>query len=335
MVAVHLVVATWPMEQEVSVRQARELKDALAVSFDFTLYAEKVKTEKFKYPKGIYDYGVRIRETQSGNQVKDLAWEKEWGDPSEGCFSPDGKMLAITSGGVDRERTAKVFDLSTGQIMLNVRHLLLKFVAFSPDSKKLASAGGPGASDRKSTLWVWDLGTRKKRVISAPSTPTCLSFSPDGKLIVAGHGKYRGDQKASLSLYDSSSGKMLARWAADDTQVTAAAFSPNGRAIASCGKEGIVRVWGAANRKELASFDDHQDEVFDLAFHPTGKLLASTGKDKTIRWVDLDKKKLVFTTRLEKLIYHLRLMFSADGAQFATYTPTGQTITLWSIELTK
>jgi dipeptidyl aminopeptidase/acylaminoacyl peptidase len=170
---------------EVSIKQTKQLRGAIAVSPDFSQYAERIKTGK-----GFSDYGVKVKEITSGKEVKALDWDKDWGNPYGASFSPNGKKLAILGGKFDGEKTAKVFDLASGDMKLNVRHSGLAFVVFTPDSKRLASAGGPGAFSPKETLWIWDIESRKKMVTESPTTPTCLAFSPDENLVVAAHGLY-------------------------------------------------------------------------------------------------------------------------------------------------
>jgi WD40 repeat protein len=315
----------------VNIKHPKELKGAIALSPDFTQYAER-----FKAGNRISEYyGVKIKEVTSGKEVKTLDWDKDWGKPYDSSFSPDGKKLAILCGGKDREKTAKVFDLTSGDMKLNLRHSLLEFVAFTPNSKRLASAGGPGAASPKETLWIWDIETLKKIVIASPTTPTCLAFSPDEKLVVAAHGKYV-IKTPLLTTWDVATGKRVTTINRDEKEVAVAvAFSPDSKLIAAGTRDGIIKVFDAGKGKEVGRYDDIQDAIFAVAFHPKEKLLAATGKDKTIRFWDLGTKKLVSTTKLPKLIYYGRLRFSSDGTQFATYTTTGDAIFLWNVEVKK
>src|SRR5260370_36471326 len=154
--------------QQVSIKQTKEVKNALAVSADFKLFAEKIKIGKDSY-----DYAVKVKEMESGKEVKSLEWDKDWGDLDAASFSAAGKKLAILCGKLGAVKTAKVFDLASGEMKFNLRHSQLKFVAFTPDSKQLTSAGGFGAASPKETLWLWDVDTRKNIVIECPTTPTC------------------------------------------------------------------------------------------------------------------------------------------------------------------
>jgi len=320
---------------EVSIRQTKEIKGAIAVSLDFSQYAERVKTERFKTIRGSYDYGVKVKEVSSGKEMKTLDWDKDWGNPYGASFSPDGKKLAILCGGFDRERTAKVFDIASGEMKLNVRHSLLEFVAFTSDSKHLASAGGPGALTPKETLWLWHVETRKKIVTESPTKPSCLGFSPDGKLVVAAHGQYRSDTPL-LTTCQVATGKRAASIKRETNEdALAVAFSTDSKLIAAGTRDGTIKLFNITKGKKVGSFDDIQDEIFAVAFHPKENLLAATGKDKTIRFWDLGSKKLVSTTKLPNLDYYLRLQFSADGTQLATYTTTGDVIKLWSVEVKK
>lgn len=68
--------------------------------------------------------------------------------------------------------------------------------------------------------------------------------------------------------------------------VTAIAFSPDSRAIASGDREGLIQLWHVDTWEEFETpFSGHKQSILDLAFSPDGTKLASVALDNTlIQW---------------------------------------------------
>jgi WD40 repeat protein len=60
-------------------------------------------------------------------------------------------------------------------------------------------------------------------------------------------------------------------------RVTALAFTPDGKTLASGAWDRAVKLWSVAAGAEVASLEGHPDRVHCLAFSPDGSLLASGG----------------------------------------------------------
>jgi WD40 repeat protein len=65
--------------------------------------------------------------------------------------------------------------------------------------------------------------------------------------------------------------------------ITAVAFSPDGKRIASNGNEKNIKVWNAETGSEIMTLLGHDSAVYCVGYSPDGKWIASGSADKTMR----------------------------------------------------
>ena len=105
-------------------------------------------------------------------------------------------------------------------------------LALHPDGTRLASTQG-------TVLQVWDAQSAQVLLESEEKTVLqSLAYAPDGRLIAGGCGD------ATIRLWDAATGKIQKTLADEDqlTPVTALAFAPHSKTLASAGATGM-EVW--------------------------------------------------------------------------------------------
>jgi WD40 repeat protein len=176
------------------------------------------------------------------------------------AYSPDGRWLATRDADW---KTVVLRDARTHEVA--VRFLghenWVNGAAFSPDSRRLASC----SSDR--TVRLWDI---------YPLTQP----SPPGE---GGEGRVRGCQ--------------VLRGHTDD--VFAVAFHPDGRRLASAGRDQAIWLWDLARGEVVARLPGHTSYVWSLAFSPDGTTLASGSGDSTVRLWDTSPLRVRYQARRE------------------------------------
>ncbi|MBE3557614.1 MAG: protein kinase [Ktedonobacteraceae bacterium] len=78
-------------------------------------------------------------------------------------------------------------------------------------------------------------------------------------------------------------------------RITAVAWSPDGRQIATASYDKTVRVWDAANGQHLLTCKGHSQRVNALCWSSDGKQLASVGDDHSVQIWEVAGGKLLFS----------------------------------------
>jgi WD40 repeat protein len=115
------------------------------------------------------------------------------------------------------------------------------------------------------------------------AAPTATS--PDGKLVATGDDK-------SITVADAGTGKVLFKLAGHTGKVTALAFSPDGKTLASGGADKAVRFWDVASGKEIRRLEG-KDTITSLTYAKDGKTLTAKEGDKVKRTWDVATGKEV------------------------------------------
>jgi len=231
------------------------------------------------------------------------------------AFSPDNrKLISITLFGEEEF----VWDLATGQyVPLPQRKTGLQNVpeisAFFRDGKRIWLPGDPGTKEK-----VWNLETGSVETIPLYELRDLSDprVSPDGRWIARPPGlisiedptirrpyaegvdraafKPDGTQLAGIKhrypvmpdtimVWDVASGRELFRLQGHIGEIFDVRFSPDGRRLATSGRDATICIWDAENFEELVLLRGHQDYIWSIDWSPDGRALASGSGDTTVR----------------------------------------------------
>jgi WD40 repeat protein len=254
-------------------------------------------------------------------EVKSIAW------------SPDAGLFAAGA-----YNDIQFWNPKTGKAVAILRghRGLIWSIAWAPNGHLLASASDDG------TLRIWDAGKYTVLNILRAHSDMVLSvgWSPDGSRLIT------GNIDGTLELWDTSNRKNLAVWKGHAPEnsgksgiwalaVFAAAWSPDGRRIASTREDNIVQLWEAKTGKVLNVLLTNQGSANIVAWSPDGRLLAVTNDIGSVQlWDAQTGKNVALLQGHPEAGWANAVTWSPDGSMLASTREEG-TVQLWDAKLGK
>ena len=118
-------------------------------------------------------------------------------------------------------------------------------------------------------------------------------------------------------IVDITTGKLLYTYRGYSACVNTVAWSPDGKLIASAGKDRNVHVWEAATGRKLLFFPLHKAEVSTVAWSPDGTRIASAGKDRIVQVWEVKHNGSVLTYK-NHVGWVRSVAWSPDGARIVS-----------------
>jgi len=222
--------------------------------------------------------GPKLWNISTGMPINNLPFEKDLRGGGKVAFSPDGSVLAwSTGGGVD------FCNLSTGRIG-QLDHVGAFPIAFSPKGRFLASGGKHGSVK----VWNTATGMPTASMVGHDGVQRLMAvvFSPNGSLLAtAGY-------DPSVKVWDVRTAELQGT-IPHELRVHSLAYNPAGTILASGGAEsdfGVI-LRNTANGEILTTLAGHDGVILDIAFSPDGKLVVSGSVDKALCIWELTTEK--------------------------------------------
>ena len=109
-----------------------------------------------------------------------------------------------------------------------------------------------------------------------------VAFSPDGRMFATGSNPRQGAATGELRIWDSNTGQLRLPPIPHTNYVSAIAFHPEAKLVATGDYSGLVRTWDTSSGREIGGPLSQGEIVMSLAFSPDGEMLAAgLAKDHT------------------------------------------------------
>uniref|UniRef100_A0A7C4QLF4 Serine/threonine protein kinase n=1 Tax=Schlesneria paludicola TaxID=360056 RepID=A0A7C4QLF4_9PLAN len=235
------------------------------------------------------------------------------------AFSPNQQLVVTAS----RDRTARVWDVQTAEekIVLEEGHAFLASTAqFFDHGRKLVTA----AVDNTARVWDVATGTQLHRFDRTGRAAVAVVSSDERWLLTGGTDK-------QAQLWDLATGDRVREYPGHASEVTAAAFSPDGIHLVTADAKGRAVLWNGATGERLREFRGHTRRINAVAFLADGAQLITASGDKTVSRWDIATGQELKGAVLRHPDSVLALAVTADGKTAVTSCGDRQ-VRVWDLE---
>jgi WD40 repeat protein len=187
----------------------------------------------------------------------------------EVVFSPAGTMIAV--GASDGTRT---FDAENGEPLDHDKSLeWTSGIAFSPDSKLLASVG------RSSTVHIRDVASGKDvQRLAGAQEAAVVAFAPKRPHIAV------GEWSGPILIWNLANGQRTRTLEGHTSRVTDLRYSADGRRILTASRDHTARIWNAHTGREIVRLAGHSVPVWWAVFTADERRVLTSGHDGVFVW---------------------------------------------------
>jgi WD40 repeat protein len=241
-------------------------------------------------------------------------------------FSRRGNVLASGSMGGYGGDEIMLWDASTGAVLHTIE--ASGPVAFAGDGKVVAGSTRSRGGD-VSGIKIWDAVTGRE--IRSVNGHMALAFGPEGHLA---YETMQGKDSFTLATMDLATGSDTRTFRIRHAARTAA-FSPDGKFLATAGEDAAITIWDLATGDKSKVLASLSNAALALAISPDARTIATGSQDYKVKLWDTYGNN--FRTLPNDSGYAVSLAFSPDGRILAAGTDAGLeaeqivgTITLWN-----
>lgn len=233
----------------------------------------------------------RLWDGRTGAAVKSLDQpddHKVW----RALFSPDGNLIATAGNYPDKD--PRLWDGRSGESIgiCEGGHSEIITMRFSPTGDRLAVAGAVGIAQ------VWETGPARglRMMVSHSRQITHFSLHPyAGQILTATETYAHESVHNTARLWDLYTGKELRSFEAHTRSTWAAAFSPDGKLVATAGHNPnhSVKLFDFDSGTVLREMTGRKMPIVATVFSPDGEKLATTCRDGTAQLWDIFSGKTI------------------------------------------